>query len=119
MDVKEIRNSLLQFIKEQLQKTEGGEGGNITGIYLFINCNGTERHLYESAVYADNFERFKTEEVQRIADDYAIKLPSTWKYETVFTELPPPQSTRAKDIDASLFISTQKITANHKKQKLL
>jgi len=116
-DVKEIRNCLLQFIKEQLQKTEGGEGGNITGIYLFINCNSTERHLYESAVYADIPERFKMEEVQRIADDYAIRLPSSWKFETVFTDALPAESTRAKDIDAALFISTQKIAATHKKAK--
>ena len=46
-DVKEIRNNILLFIKEQLQKAEGGEGGNITGIYLFICCNDQEKHLYE------------------------------------------------------------------------
>ncbi len=28
-DIKGIRYGLLQFIKEQLQKAEGGEGGNI------------------------------------------------------------------------------------------
>ena len=31
MDVKIIRNKLLQFIKEQLQRREGGEGSNIKG----------------------------------------------------------------------------------------
>ena len=114
-DVKEIRNSLLQFIKEKLQKTEGGEGANITGIYLFINCTETERYLYESAVFADKPGKFKTEEVQRIADDFAIMLPPSWKFETSFTSEYPAGSYKANDIDAALFISTKKAGATHKK----
>jgi len=43
-DVKGIRNALLQFIKEQLQKAEGGEGGNIRGMSLYLTCGDNERH---------------------------------------------------------------------------
>ena len=38
VDVKTIRDALLTFIKEQLSKAEGGEGGNIKGLQLFIAC---------------------------------------------------------------------------------
>ena len=80
-DVKQIRNLLLQFIKEKLQKAEGGEGANITSMQLLINCSDNERHLYEAAVYANVPGKFKTDEVQRMADDYAIMLPASWKFE--------------------------------------
>ncbi len=73
-DVKGIRNILLQFIKEKLQRAQGGEGSNIMGVYVFINCRDAEKHLYEAAVFAKIHGKFKTEEVQKIADDYAITL---------------------------------------------
>lgn len=114
-DVKEIRNNILQFIKEKLQRFEGGEGHNITGLYLFINCPESEKHIYESAVYFDNADKFKTEELQRIADDYAISLPSTWKFEIAFTNDFPEGAYKADDVHAALFISTKKAGATHKK----
>jgi hypothetical protein len=80
-DVKEIRNAILQFIKEQLQKAEGGEGSNIRGLYLYINCGDDEKHLYELAVFYDSPDRFKNDEVQKIADDFAIALPAGWTLE--------------------------------------
>src|SRR5690242_12638735 len=91
-DVKSIRHILLQNIKEKLQNVQGGEGGNIMGIYLFINCNEYNKHLYESAVYSNSPGKFKTEEVQKIADDYAISLSSSLKMEVSFTNLFPPQA---------------------------
>ncbi len=106
-DVKKIRNILLQFIKEKLQRAEGGEGANINGIYLYINCNESERYLYESALHAANPEKFR-DEVQRIADDYAIQLPESWKYEIAFTDKFPEQSYVATEIKTALFISTRK-----------
>jgi hypothetical protein len=36
-DVKSIRNGLLQFIKTQLAKAEGGEGARIKSIQLYPN----------------------------------------------------------------------------------
>ncbi|MEP6948521.1 MAG: FHA domain-containing protein [Ginsengibacter sp.] len=116
VDVKKIRNILLQFIKEKLQRAEGGEGANINGIYLYINCNDSERYVYESAVYAATPEKFK-DEVQRIADDYAILLPPSWKYEIAFTDKFPEHSYVVAQVNTALFISTGKTGAVNKKSR--
>ena len=107
-DVKGIRETLLQFIKEQLKKLEGGEGGHIKGLHLFITCSDEEKHLYESAVYLEEEDRFKDEEVQRIADDFAIDLPQGWTMETTFTNEPPQDAKKVPGLDAALFIQTKK-----------
>ena len=107
-DIKGIRASLLQFIKDQFQKVEGGEGSNIKGLCLYITCNEEQKHLYEGAVFADEEDRFKEEEVQKIADDYAIGLPETWTLEISFVDEAPPEALKASDTDAALFISTKK-----------
>lgn len=107
-DVKMIRDSLLRFIKEQLGKVEGGEGGNIKGLHLFIACTGAEKHLYESAVYAEEEYRFKREEIQKIADDFAIKLPPDWSMEISFLDVIPPEAIKVPNLDAGLFIQTKK-----------
>jgi hypothetical protein len=112
-DVKGIRSALLQFIKEQLQKAEGGEGGNIKGMCLYITCAETDKHLYDSAVYAEEEDRFKTEEIQKIADDFAIDLPENWTFETSFGQA-PPEAVEAVNIDAALFISTRNKPLVHK-----
>lgn len=109
-DVKSIREGLLQFIKEQLALREGGEGGNIKGLQLFIGCTDAEKPLYESAVYHNEEGRFKNEEVQKIADDYAIALPPDWTMEIEFTDAYPPQVVKAADVDAALFVKTTKQT---------
>jgi hypothetical protein len=113
-DVKAIRNNVLEFIKEQLQKAEGGEGENIKGLYLYITCANEEKHLYEAAVFADNEQRFKDEEIQKIADDYAIDLPENWTMEIHFADKAPPEAIKAKDADAALFISTKTKPKVHK-----
>jgi hypothetical protein len=113
-DVKSIREGILRVIKEQLQKAEGGEGGNIRGIYLFITCVETEKHLYEAAVYSDDPERFKNEEVQKIADDFAIALPENWVLEISFTNEVPPQGVQSADVSTALIISTGKKPAAYK-----
>ncbi|GEO09461.1 FHA domain-containing protein [Segetibacter aerophilus] len=107
-DIKGIRASLLQFIKEQFQKVEGGEGSNIKGLCLYINCSDEEKHLYEGAVYADEENRFKEEEVQRIADDYAIALPASWTFQIEFVDEIPVEALKAPGLNAGLFISTKK-----------
>ena len=114
-DVKKIRSQLLQFIKEKLQRAEGGEGANITGIHLFINCPDNERYLYEAALFSNSPEKFKSEELQKMADDYAIMLPATWKFEVAYTDKFPEQSYIAKDIDAALFLTTRKAGLSHKR----
>nr|WP_067057117.1 FHA domain-containing protein [Mucilaginibacter sp. L294] len=107
VDVKSIRYELLQFIKQELQKAEGGEGGNIKGLNLFINCPSSEKAMYEAAVYTEEPELFK-DEVQRIADDYAVNLPETWLMEVIFDHEFPDEATRAKKLDAAFFIKTSK-----------
>ena len=115
LDVKGIRHILLQNIKEKLKKAQGGEGGNIMGIYLFINCNEYDKHLYESAVYSNIPGKFKTEDVKKIADDYAISLSPSFKFEVSFTNLFPPQAELLKELDAAVFISTKKSGLSNKK----
>ncbi len=107
-DVKLVRSTLLQFIKEQLKKVEGGEGNNIKGLQLFITCPDTEKHLYEAAVYLEQPERFKNEDVQKIADDFAIDLPAEWTMDISFVDAAPPEAIKVSHLDASLFIQTKK-----------
>lgn len=107
-DVKYVRDTLLQFIKEQLRKAEGGEGSNIKGLQLFIASTPEERHMYEAAVYFGEEDRFKKEEVQRIADDYAIDLPEQWNMEISFVESLPTEAIKIPGLDAALFIATRK-----------
>lgn len=106
-DVKTIRHQLLQFIKEQLQKWEGGEGAGIKGMQLFLSPSEDERHLYEAAVYFDVENKFK-EEVERIADDYAIDLPAGYQFDLLFIELVPPDAVRSKDMPVGLHVFTKK-----------
>jgi hypothetical protein len=105
-DVKALRDSLLRLVKEQLQKSEGGEGRRIKGIHLFINAAVAEKHLYEAAVYLDEQDRFK-DEIQRIADDFALNLPDTWMLEINFNEEFPPESIKSDTLDAAIFIRTK------------
>jgi hypothetical protein len=107
VDVKSIRYELLQFIKQELQKAEGGEGGNIKGLNLFVNCQLSEKAIYEAAVYTEEPELFK-DEVQRIADDYAVNLPETWLMEVIFDQEFPEEASLSKKLDAAFFIKTSK-----------
>src|SRR3954470_5029379 len=107
-DIKGIRGAILQFIKNQLQKAEGGEGNNIRGLYLYITCRPEDKHLYEGAIYADQENRFKEEEVQKIADDFAIDLPRDWTFQVSFVEAAPPEAIKGQVVDVALFISTKK-----------
>jgi hypothetical protein len=106
-DVKTLRETLLHFIKEQLSKTEGGEGNKIKGLHLFMAPAADEKHLYEAAVYFEEEDRFKNE-VQRIADDYAIELPQDWAMENSFVDEIPSEAMKVSNIAAGLFVRTQK-----------
>lgn len=110
LDAKTIRDRLLHFIKDQLQKVEGGEGSNIKGLHLFVACSNVEKYLYESAVYFEETDRFKNEEVQKIADDFAIDLPENWVMEIMFTDNLPTEAVRIPGLEAALFIQTRKRT---------
>ena len=106
-DVKTVRHALLQFIKEQLRKAEGGEGGNIRSLHLFMAPAKEEKHVYEAATYFNEEDRFKNE-VQKIADDFAIELPAGWEMNTQFTNEIPAEASKVQELDAALFISTTK-----------
>jgi hypothetical protein len=107
-DVKTVREGLLHFIKEQLKKAEGGEGSNIKGIQIFITCPEEEKQMYEAAVYLEEPGRFKNEEVQKIADDFAIDLPDNWELSISFSQSAPPESKQVPGLDASIVILTRK-----------
>jgi hypothetical protein len=107
-DVKVIRERLLQFVKDQLSRSEGGEGGNIKGLHLFFNPAEEDRHLYDSAVYYEEEYRFMNEPVQRIADDFALELPTNWTMETTFVPMLPAEAVKVPGLEAGVFIRTQK-----------
>jgi hypothetical protein len=106
-DVKGVRDALLRFTKEQLQKVEGGEGRYIKGLELFIACTDEEKHIYEAAVNLEEEGRFKNE-VQKIADDFAIDLPAEWTMDINFVETMPTEAIKISNLNAALFIKTNK-----------
>lgn len=104
-DVKAIRELLLTGIKQELQKLEGGEGKHIKGLALLIACLPAAQYMYESAVFAEDELRFKNE-IQRIADDFAIDLPQNWTMQTNFIEELPADAIKLNGINAALYIRT-------------
>lgn len=105
-DVKGFREALIRFTKEELQKAEGGEGRNIKGLHLFVSCCDAERHIYESAIYYDEQDRLK-EEIQKIADDFALDLPENWTLEISFVDTLPAEARKVSELDIALFIKTR------------
>ena len=95
------------FIKDHLKRAESGEGGSLKGLQLFLDPTPEDRHLYEAAIYYDEPGRFKNEEVQKVADDYAIDLPPGWTMEVVFDKF-PAQAIEAEHIPAALYFATKK-----------
>ena len=112
-DIKTLRSDILDFIKLQLKKAESGEGENIRGLQLYINCTPQDKFLYEGAVYSNEQEKFK-EDVQKIADDFAIDLPSNWFLQIAFEETVPPEAIQSADVDVAIFISTKQKPSIHK-----
>jgi len=105
-DVKITRDRLLRFIKEQLQQWEGGEGSKIRSIHLYLFPPSEAVALYETVVYHTEPQRFREEELQRIADDYALDLPDDWNFELVFAPA-PPGAALAGDLHAGLVVATR------------
>jgi hypothetical protein len=52
--------------------------------------------------------KFKTDEIQRMADDYAIKLPESWKFEVQYTDKFPEQAYISNELNTALFLTTKK-----------
>lgn len=106
MDVKGSRDAALRFIKEELQKLEGGEGKNIRGLQLYVASSNEDRHLYEAALYVEEPEKLK-EEVQKIADDFDIELPLNWTIEVFFSDTLPAESKKSPELNLGLFVKTK------------
>src|SRR6185503_11043482 len=106
VDVKAARAAILKAVKQELQKAEGGEGKNIKGIELFIAAPDNEKHVYEAAVYAEEPARLKNE-IQKIADDYALELPAAWTFDISYLAELPAEATPVKGAHAALFIRTK------------
>ena len=112
-DIKTLRSDILDFIKEQLKKAESGEGQNIKGLQLYINCDAKDKFVYEGAVYVNSPDKFK-EEVQKIADDFAIDLPVSWSLHFMFDEDVPEEVIRSMQLQMALFIQTKQKPSVHK-----
>jgi hypothetical protein len=112
-DIKTLRSDILDFIKEQLKKAESGEGQNIKGLQLYINCDAKDKFVYESVVYLNSQDKFK-EEVQKIADDFAIDLPPGWSWQVIFDEEVPEEAIRSPQLRMALFIQTKQKASIHK-----
>ncbi len=112
-DIKTLRSDILDFIKDQLKKAESGEGENIKGLYLYVFCDAQDKFLYDGAMYADDQEKFK-DEIQKIADDFAIALPASWQLQILYDENVPPEAIKSIDFDVALFISTRQKPSIHK-----
>lgn len=106
MDVKGTRDAAIRFIKEELQKLEGGEGKNIRGLQLFVSSTSEKRHLFEAALYIGEPGRLK-DEVQKIADDFDIDLPQNWTIEVSFADSLPQEVIKASGMDLGLFVKTR------------
>jgi hypothetical protein len=115
-DVKAVREALLAFMKQELQKLEGGEGKSIKGFNLYIACLPVEKYLYESAVFADEDGRFK-KEIQRLADDFAIDLPEHWTFDALFVDELPLEVIKMKDLNVALYIKTPEHLVNQRSEK--
>jgi hypothetical protein len=108
-DVKSLRNNILQFVKNELAKVQGGEGASIKALHLFVTCTESVKHLYETALYANEEGRLK-EEIQRIADDFALDLPDNWELKVLFTAEAPAAAIKASQSEVALFIQTKEKT---------
>jgi hypothetical protein len=87
LNVKMVREQLLSFIKEELQRLDGGEGSKVSHMQLYLSP-ATHRFIYETAVYSNEPGKFKNE-VQRLADNFALELPVNWKLDVLFVDQLP------------------------------
>ncbi len=105
LDVKVVRAHVLEFIKEELQKAEGGEGANIHTLKLYGAPAPTEKHLFDAASYSADPEKLKNE-IQRIADNFDVNLPSYWQLEIHMQPSLPQQGIVYDRLPLELIIET-------------
>lgn len=103
LDAKGLREAILQFIKEELQKLDGGEGAAMAGLQLFVSAAAEERFLYDTALYSDDAEKLQ-EEIQRTADNFALSLPEDWKLTVDFVAELPVGSVQKAEMKVALLM---------------
>jgi hypothetical protein len=101
LDAKGIRDAVLQFIKEELQQLDGGEGSSVQTISVFVAPAEEEKFLYEAALYNGDTGRLR-DDIQRIADNFALDLPAEWQLTLQFGEELPAATLRTNEIKAGL-----------------
>jgi hypothetical protein len=110
LDAKGLREAILQFIKEELQKLEGGEGAALGALEIFVNAGSEEQFLYDTALYTSQPQKFQ-EEIQRIADNYALDLPEGWKLTIAFVAILPEGSLKKESLKISLQMKKRTLTS--------
>jgi len=108
LDVKVLRDSVLQIIKSAMQQLDGGEGAHMETLTLFYSPLPEERFVYETALHAAYPGKFR-EEIQRIADNFALDLPVNWKFDIRFTEELPQGIMRYEDIKIGLAFENSQV----------
>ncbi|KIO78453.1 hypothetical protein TH53_03270 [Pedobacter lusitanus] len=103
LDAKSLREVMLQMIKEELQQLDGGEGTHLKKMQLFVNAGAEELFVYETALYSAAPEKLK-EEIQRIADNFALDLPADWQLEVLYVDELPAGVIRSKEIKLGLLL---------------
>lgn len=112
-DVKLLREEILRFVKEELQKLEGGEGRNVESIQLYAVVPAEQGHLYEAALYIPEPDVLK-QEVQRISDNFAVELPLQWILETGLKESFPAGAALCPDLPLSFSLKMKTAAAEIK-----
>ncbi|WP_158799938.1 FHA domain-containing protein [Pedobacter sp. L105] len=110
-DAKGLRDSILQLVKEELQKLDGAEGYALSVMELYVDAGADEHFLYQTALYTTTPEKLK-EEVQRIADNFALDLPKGWALEVLFTDQLPENALRRKGLKAGLIFKAKTAKAS-------
>lgn len=105
LDAKGLRDAILSLLKEELQKLEGGEGAHVALLQLFVNPAEGQGHIYETALHTADPAQFK-EEIQRIADNFALELPVEWQLNIQFTDEIPAAAMKREGLAAGLIIQT-------------
>jgi len=112
LDAKGLRELLLQFVKEELQRLDGGEGKGIAAIQLYVAAAEEDRFLYETALYVSEPGKLR-EELQRIGDNFAIGLPEEWKLEVLWVSELPAGANRKDSLKTALVLKAG-AAAEHK-----
>ncbi|MBB5638708.1 hypothetical protein HDF26_000707 [Pedobacter cryoconitis] len=108
LDAKSLRDLILQLIKEELQKLDGGEGSHLKALQLYVNAGAEELFMYETALYSAEPEQFK-DEVQRIADNFALDLPADWKLEVQYVSELPAGAIRNNEVKLGLILKNSDV----------